>query len=396
MGVNSVKIQSLGKFTSTFTFTLIAAVLFMACTAKIPQGPASEPEIKIGVIVYTDEEVELISTVNAADMAVEEVNTGEGLTIQDQKHKVTWIREDVRASVPEESVTAVQKLINQHNVVAIIGPQYSSDAIFAGEIAEISGIPLISPISTNPRTTLNRKYVFRMGFLDDFQGQVAAHFLLNDLNLERIAVLYNIANPYSRGIARVFKENVERSGKGRIVAFESYTTDKEDLTSHLIRIKESEPQVVYLPNVSQETAKIAVKAREMGISSLLMGGDGWDRTGFSAMDEFEGAFMTAHYSDDIKTPGNESFVKKYLANKGLVPGDTAALTYDAFNMIFKAIKQQGKADPGSIRDGLYSMGPFEGVGGSIDFIDTGDPEKGAVILQFTEGKVRFIRIVNPD
>ena len=162
------------------------------------------------------------------------------------------------------------------------------------------------------------------------------------------------------------------------------------------RIRDSEPQAIYLPNVSQETAKIAAKAEEMGIGSLLMGGDGWDRTGFSTMAEFDGSYMTAHYSVDIHTPENDSFVKEYVAHYGITPGDTAALTYDAFNMIFAAIKHQGKADPGSIRDGLYSMGPFEGVGGRIDFTDTGDPEKGAVILKFTEGKVKFVRIENPN
>jgi len=391
-----MKIQSLTKLTSTFTFTFLATVLLMACTSKASHEPVPEPELRIGVIVYTDEEVERISTVNAADMAVEKVNAGEGLTILGQKHKVTWIREDVRGAVPEESVAAVKRLINQGEVVAIVGPQYSSDAIPAGEIAEISGIPLISPISTNHKTPLSKKFVFSMGLLDDFQGKVAAHFLLNDLDLKRIAVFYNVANPYSRGIASVFKKSVERSGKGRIVTFESYTTDEVDLTSQLTRIKDSEPQAVYLPNFSQETTKIAAKAREMGITSLLVGGDGWDRTGFSQIVEFEGAYMTAHYSADIRTPENESFVKEYMARYGLTPGDTAALTYDAFNMIFNAIKHQGNTDPVSIRDGLYSMGPFEGVGGDIDFTDTGDPKKGAVILQFTDGKVRFVRIVKPN
>jgi branched-chain amino acid transport system substrate-binding protein len=367
----------------------------MACTSKTSQEPVPEPEIKIGVIVYTDQEVERISTVNASDMAVEEINAGEGLTIQGQKYKVTMLREDVRASVPEESVAAVQRLINQHDVVAVIGPQYSSDAIPAGEIAEISGIPLISPISTNPRTTLSRKYVFRMGFLDEFQARIAAIFIRSELQALRAAVVYNVADPYSRGLAEVFKTQFEEVD-GQVVAFESYFTNDDDLSGQLTRVREKQPEVLYLPSFSRETERIAIKAREMRIDAILVGGDGWDRTAFSRMPEFEGSYLTAHYSDQIRSKKNRKFVERYWEKYGLIPGDTAALTYDAFHLIYAAIKHQGRADPASIRDGLYAMGPNEGVGGYIDFVENGDPVKGVVILQLNDGAVNFVDIVEGE
>jgi branched-chain amino acid transport system substrate-binding protein len=390
-----VKIQKLGKFTSTFFLTFIAAVLLNACTAKAPPEAETIPEIKIGVIVYKNEDIERSSTVNAADMAVEEVNAGTGLTIQGQKYKVTWIREDVRAGVPEDSVTAVQRLINQHDVVTVIGPQYSSDAIPAGEIAEISGIPLISPISTNPRTTLNRKFVFRMGFLDEFQGRIAAIFIRSELQARRAAVVYNVADPYSRELAKVFKEQLEGMD-GQVVAFESYTTDEDDLSGQLLRVREKEPEVLYLPNFSHETVGIAIKAREMRIDAILLGGDGWDRTAFSRMPEFEGSYMTAHYSDQIRSKKNGEFVDRYREKYHLKPGDTTALTYDAFHLVFASIKHQDSAAPGSIRDGLYAMGPYEGVGGYIDFEDNGDPVKGVVILQLKDGAPHFVDIVSGE
>jgi len=387
--------QGLAKSPSVLTFTFIAVALLIGCTAKTPQGPESAPGIKIGVIVYVDEEIERLSTVNAADMAVKEVNDGSGLTVQGQKHKVTWFREDVSAGVPEDSVAAVQRLINQNRVVAIIGPQFSVDAIPAGEIAEISGIPLISPISTNPRTTLSRKFVFRMGFLDDFQGRIAAIFIRSELQAHSAAVVYNIADPYSRGLAEVFRKQLEEVD-GQVVAFESYTTYEDDFSRQLGRVREKQPEVIYLPNFADETKKIAMKARERKIDASLVGGNRWDRATLSRIPEFDGAYLTAHYSDQIQSEKNREFVTTYRGKFDLVPGDIAALTYDAFHLIFESIRYKDSADPGSIRDGLYAMGPYEGVGGNIDFVENGDPVKGVVILQLKDGAVQFADIVEGE
>ncbi|MEE8592475.1 MAG: ABC transporter substrate-binding protein [Spirochaetia bacterium] len=391
-----MKIQKLGKLTSTFTFTFIAALLFVACTAKTPDETGSETNIKIGVITYEKEgNIERVSTLNSATLAAEKFNGVESLEIGGVRKQVTLIVKGIKGHAPESSVKAVRELVNQDNVVAILGPQSSIDAIPAGEVAEQSRIPLIAPISTNPKTTAGRDYVFRMGFLDDFQGHVAAYFSREELGAESAAVVYNVANPYSRLIAEEFRKHFKEDG-GRVEAFESYTTDEDDFSRQLEMVRSRDPDVLFLPNYSTETELIVHQARKMGIGSVFMGGDSWDRHEFAKNLEFDGSYMTAHYSADIRTSENESFVKEYLDRYGLLPGDTAALTYDAFNMIFNAIKHQGNADPESIRDGLYSMGPFEGVGGGIDFTDTGDPEKGAVILKFTEGKVRFIGIVNPN
>jgi branched-chain amino acid transport system substrate-binding protein len=377
------------------TYLVLVVVLALGLVAAC-KGKVTAPEvIRIGVIAYSDEEIERVSTINAAEMAVGEINGSGGIRAGEKSVQVIWIKEEVRGGVPEESVAAIQRLINQEKVVAIVGPQYSSDAIPAGEVAERSSIPLISPISTNPKTTLDRKSVFRMGFLDDFQGKVAATFMMQKLKKDRAAVIYNIANPYSRGIAEVFKDHYQSQG-GSITAFEPYTSLEDALEERVDRVIESRPHVVYIPNFSSESAAIARLARSKGIKVPFMGGDGWDRTNFSSTPDFEGSYMTAHYSADIDTPANIKFTEEYKKRFGLVPGDTAALTYDAFHMIFSAIRKQGRGDPGSIRDGLYNMGPYEGVGGPVDFVENGDPEKGAVILQLTSSGPQFVQIVDAD
>jgi branched-chain amino acid transport system substrate-binding protein len=367
----------------------------MSCTSKTPHGPISEPNIKIGVITYEKEgNIERVSTINSATLAVEKINGLEGLEVNGVRKQVTLVIKGIKGHSPESSVKAVRELVNQEDVVAIVGPQSSIDAIPAGVVAENSRIPLIAPISTNPKTTAGREYVFRMGFLDEFQGHVAAYFSREELGAESAAVVYNIANPYSRGIAEEFRKHFKEDG-GRVVGFDSYTTGEKDFSLQLEMVRSQDPDVLYLPNYSSETELIVHQARKMGIASVFMGGDSWERHDFKRNPEFDGSYMTAHYSVDIRTPENDSFVKEYMAHYGLAPGDTAALTYDAFNMIFDAIKKQGKTDPGSIRDGLYSMGSFEGVGGGIDFVENGDPEKGAVILKFEGGATQFIKIVDP-
>lgn len=382
-------IQHLIWFTSTITFAFFCATVIPACTAKSPSETDTLPEIRIGVIVYNPVEgMDPLTMTRAAQMAVGEVNSVAGLTLQGKKHQVTWIRESVNAGVPEESVAAVQRLINQHNVVAVIGPSFSVDAIPAGEIAELSGIPLITPLSTNPRATSGRKFVFRVGFLDEFQGRVAALFVRSELQIKNAAVLYNIADPYSRGLAEVFKKQLLEVN-GRIVAFESYAGAEDDISRKLLKIREKQPEVLYLPTFSEQATKVILMAKELKVNSLFFGSDAWGSFPIERLQEFDGAYMTTHYSDAMPGEKNRKFVTSYREKFNLLPDSSAAMSYDAFQLVFAALKYKGSADPRSIRDGLYEMGPYEGVTGYIDFVENGDPVKGVVILQIKDRAMMF-------
>jgi branched-chain amino acid transport system substrate-binding protein len=275
-------------------------------------------------------------------------------------------------------------------VVAIIGPDFSIDAIPSGEVAERAGIPLLSPLSSHPKTTAGRKFVFRAAFLDSFQARGMARFCIRDLKAERIAVLYNIANPYSRGIADAFEVAVK--GEGKIVsAFESYITGQTDFSAQLGRIRDQSPDVLYLPNFYQETEPIVVQARKLGIDAVLLGVESWNREKFAPMPEFEGAYFTAHWPSGDLFGISRDFADEYTSKYNRVPEDGAALTYDALGLMMKAIQHQGGFDPRSIRDGLFALGPYEGVTGIIDYIDNGDPQREAVVLRIQEGKIRFVR-----
>ena len=369
---------------------LLSCTVFLGVSCTKTHEPEPEPEIRIGVIITTTVPMMENSALNAIEMIREDLEKEGGLYVSGKKHPVNFVVERITGGVPEEAVKAVNKLINQLGVVAIIGPDFSIDAIPSGEVAEKAGVPLLSALSTHPKTTAGREYVFRTAFLNSFQARGMARFCVRDLEAEKLAVLYNIANPYSREIAETFQETVKGEGKD-ISFFESYVTGQTDFSTKLGRIRDKAPDVLYLPNFFQETESIAVQVRDMGIDAVLVGVESWHRVKFVAMPEFEGAYFTAHWDSNLLSEISRNFTDRYISRSGQVPEDGAALTYDALGLMMKAIEHQGKFDPRSIRDGLYALGPYDGVTGIIDFVDTGDPQREAVVLRFEEGNVRFVR-----
>jgi len=369
-------------------WVLIPALLFVFALAVSCTRPPEE--IRIGVIITTIVPLMESSASNSIEIVRDNLEKEGGLDVSGKKHPVNFVVERITGGVPEEAVMAVNKLINQEGVVAIIGPDFSIDAIPSGEVADRAGIPLLSPLSSHPKTTATRRFVFRAAFLDSFQARGMAQFCVRDLKAERVAVLYNIANPYSRGIAEAFEEAVNSEGK-EILSLESFVTGQTDFSAQLGRIRDQAPDVLYIPNFYQETEPIVVQAREMGIDAVLLGVESWNREKFAPMPEFEGAYFTAHWPSSELSGKSKDFADKYISTYGNVPEDGAALTYDALGLMLEAIQHQGRFEPRSIRDGLYALGPYEGVTGTIDYVDTGDPQREAVVLRFEGGKVRFVR-----
>lgn len=371
--------------------SLIGLLLLVGC------GPKEETvtQIKVGVIAPLTGSIPVVgqSTKNAAELAVKEVNEAGGLDVGGQKMEIVLFIEDDEDK-EESAVSAAQKLINQSNVVAIIGPQASRNAIPASTIAENARIPMISPWSTNPETTAGKKYVFRVAFIDPFQGRVMARFAIEELGAREAAALYDVASAYNKGIAEIFKQVFEEAG-GQVVAFETYTTGEEDFTAQLTAIRDSGADVLFLPNYYNEVPLQVRQAHELGVEATIIGSDSWGQLAAEDMAEMESLFFSTHYAPDIASDVAQEFINKYKAAYGEVPDDVAALTYDAFGMLFQVIESQGKADPESIRNGLTIISQYEGVTGMMEYKGTGDPIKSAVILQIRNGKFTFYTLASP-
>ena len=375
---------------------LIVSVSLLSGLAACNQQPNQQAEIRIGVLADMSTSGGP-STANAANLAAQRVNDAGGLDVGGRKHKVVLVIEDTQ-NTPEGAARAARRLINQQNVVAFVGPNISRNAIPVAGVAENAHIPMISPGSTHPETTAGKEYVYRVAFIDPFQGKVMARYAIEELDARKSAVLYDVANVSSRAIAEVFKEVFEEGGR-QVVAFESYTTGDEDFSQQLDRIREGEADVLFLPNYTDDVIRQAQQARQKGIKAPILGSDGTTPERLIEYPALDGASFSYHWHLDMAETNDQAraFVEAYRQAYDQDPHRSmAALTYDAFGLLFEAITSEGQADPESIRKGLSNIAGYQGITGSITYRGTGgDPIKNAVILKIKHGRVTFDKLVNP-
>ena len=279
-------------------------------------GCSAAPQtVKIGLIVPTSGEHAAstgLPAVNAAQMAVDEVNEAGGLPVGNGRYQIELVVAD-NEGIPETAVSAAHHLINQEEVAAIIGPMFSSNAIPVGKVAEAARIPMISPTSTNPETTLDKTFVFRASFVDDFQGQAMARFANETLGIQQTAILYDVASAYNRGLAETYETAFVALG-GEIVAVESYTTDRnDDFTEQLTRIQAQAPSALFLPNYTDDVLLQGQQARDLGIDAVILGGDSWEASRLAPLDAFENSFFSGHYCRDKTIPVIRDFSERFEA-----------------------------------------------------------------------------------
>jgi len=386
------------------TILFIAITIFISTAFLISCSKTDPNTIKIGVIAELTGDVPAVgaSCKNAAEMAVDEINKGGGIQLADKKYKVALIIED-NAGKADQAASSAQKLITQQNVVAIVGPNVSRYTLPAAEIAESSKVVLITPWSTAPKATLDsktgapKKYVFRSCFIDPFQGRVLAKFTLGNLKLKRAAVLYDVASEYNKGIAEIFKEVYEQNG-GKVVAFETYTTNDKDFSSQLTKIKKAAPQIIFLPNYYSEVPLQIQQAKRLGINVPFIGSDSWGSEELLKLcgKDCNDYYFSTHYAADAATPSTKKFIESYKAKYGSTPDDVAALTYDSFGLLWQALKTAGKNDRQAVRDALAKIPQYDGVTGSMQFKEgSGDPIKSAVILKIKDGKFVWFANAKP-
>ncbi len=368
------------------------------------QSHKNADEIRIGTILELTGSMPAVgaSSKNAADMAVKEINDQGGIAINGKKMPVILTVED-NAAKGDQAAAAAHKLIDQDNVLAIVGPNSSSGAIPASEVAESGKTLLITPWSTDPKTTLNAKtgqpkhYVFRACFTDPFESTVLARFARDNLHYKTAAVLYDVASEAPSTQAAIFREDFTKLG-GKIVAFETYTTNDKDFSAQLTKIKAANPDVLFLPAYYNDVPLIAQQAKRLGLHVALLGSDAWSSPELIKLSNgaVEGAYFANHYSSDASTKTTHDFVKKYQQIYGVKPDDVAALTYDAYQILFKAIAAAGELDRQAVRDSIATLPAFEGVTGTIKFpANSGDPSKSAVIMQVKDNQFVWVTNAKP-
>lgn len=300
-----------------------------------------------------------------------------------------------------ESANAVKRLINKEKVVAVIGTYGSSLAMAGGEVAEKAGIPMVGTSCTNPLVTQGKKYIFRVCFIDPYQGAGAATYAYGELGLKKAALLVDVANDYSVGLAGFFERSFKKMG-GEIVAKLKYNSGDQDFTAQLTEIISKKPEVLFIPSYFAEGAIIMKQAQELGADFQIMGGDAMDNPkiaeiGGSAVEGF--IHTTFPYDPSMKdmNPVAKEFTENW---KKLHPKEdpnvNAALGYDSYMILIDAIKRAGSTDPEAVTKALAETKGFVGVTGVTTINETHDAEKPVGIVKIVNGKKQYVATIEPE
>ena len=382
---------------------LAAGAMFMGALTGCGGGGSKGADgdtIKIGgVLEMTGGSASFgISSKNGIDLALKKINEKGVLGGK----KLSLVVADTKSEA-SEATNAMQKVISQDKVVAVIGPNQSSAVIAAGAINNGSKVVDITPMGTNPDVTVDPKtkkvkpYSFRTCFIDPFQGTVMASFASNDLKVKKAAIYIDNTSDYAKGLAQFFKENFVKNG-GQVVIEEAYLQKDTDFKSTLTKIKAAQPDFIYIPGYYQEVGLIVKQAREMGITVPMAGGDGWDSAKLpeiAGKAALENTFFSSLYSPDDTSDLNKEFVAEYKKAYNTNPDVFAALAYDSTLLVAKAIEDAGSADPAKIAEAMAKIKGFKGVSGEVTFNEEHNPIKSAVIIEHKDGKQTFKAKVNP-
>jgi branched-chain amino acid transport system substrate-binding protein len=331
-------------------------------------------------------------------MALDEINAAGGVL----GRKIEVKTEDTQSQT-QAAGNAAEKLIGRDEVVALIGEVASGRTMAAAPIAEREKVPMLTPASTNEKVTLAKdgktalKYVYRICFIDPFQGEVMAKFASQNLGKKRVAVLVDKANAYSVGLAKNFSDKFKALG-GTILLEQAYEGGQSDFKAQLTAIKASNPEAIFVPGYYTEVSLIATQARELGLTVPLLGGDGWDSpvlTQGQAGKALEGCYFSNHFSEQDTSAIVQNFVKTFRSKFNEEAGAMAALGYDAMKIIAKVIQDGGKADRESIAAGLAKLTNYQGVTGVISIDAQHNATKPAVVLEVKGGRPTYVSTIMP-
>ena len=375
-------------------FRIQTLLVSLVCLALPFAAQAQSGKIKIGEYAsLTGKEAAFgQSSHKGTVLAIEEINAAGGVL----GRQLELVSED-NQSKPGESATIATKLITREKVVALLGEVASSRSIEAGFVAQKYRIPLISPSSTNPKVTEIGNYIFRVCFIDPFQGTALAKFASSHLKARRVAIVTSVSSAYSVGLAKFFREQFVADG-GQVVLEQKYSEGDKDFKAQLTAIKAAAPDAIFVPGYYTEAALMCKQARDLGLKQPLFGGDGWEAPELITIGgkAVEGCYYSTHYSPEIPTAAVKTFVQRFKARwNSETPDAMAALGYDSALVLIDAIRRAGSTDSDKIRSALATTKDLEGVTGRTTIDAQRNASKPAVVVEVRNGEFRFVQSVAP-
>lgn len=386
------------KSLATFCVAALLTGVIAGCGGGDKKAPADANEIVIGgnfeltggVASYGQ------SNYNGVKMAIDQFNEAGGLNGKKIKFVVTDNK-----SESSEAMNATVKLISQDKAIALIGPSTSAPVLASAQVVTDKKIPLLTPTGTNEKITVNdgkvREYLFRSCFIDPLQGNVMGIFAANTLKAKNAAIFLDSSSDYSKSIAAVFTTTFEGLG-GKVVSNEAFLAKDTDFRATLTKIKQTNPDVVFVPAYYQEAGMIVRQAREMGINATFLGVDGWDSPKLAEIagaDVLNNTFFCNHYSSQNNDPMIEKFVAEYKKKFNQEPDAFAALGYDGGLVMIDAIKRAKTLDSKGIRDALEQTKNLKVVTGNLSIDENHNSSKDIVIIEMKDGKQMFKEKISP-
>ncbi len=354
---------------------------------------AAPAAIKIGEFAsLTGKEATYGQTVHKGTLfAIEEANAAGGVL----GRPLELVTEDDQSKAGE-AATVVKKLISRDKVIAVLGELTSGRTLEAAPICQNAKIPLISPGATAVEVTAKGNYIFRVCFIDPFQGTVMAKFAYDSLKLRRVAVLSSVSSAQSVGLAKYFRERFTAAG-GTVVLEQKYGEGDKDFRAQLTAIKAAGVEGVFVPGYYTEAALISKQARDLGLTLPLLGVDGWESSELISIGgaAVEGAYFSTHYSPENQSPAVVAFNTRYRQRWGEESNALSALAYDSAMVLIDALRRAGTTDGAKLRDALAATKDFAGATGLITFDAQRNPTKSAVVLTVKQGRFAFVQDVHP-
>lgn len=380
--------------TSKWIALAMLAVFTLALVGCGGTDAKKDDVIKIGhaVALTGDSSMWGISEKNALEMEIEKINAAGGVIGK----KLQLIAYDTRADATE-GVNVTKRLVSQDKVTAIIGPGQSGVAIAMSSVTEPGKVPMIGTTPTNPKVTVDdktnkvRKYSFRTCFIDPFQGTVAAQFATKELKAKTAAVIYDVGSDYSSWLGKYFVEEFTKQG-GKVANNEAFRSGELDYRAILGKVKQSNPDVIFIPTMQKEAALVMKQARDLGITAKFLGGDGWGSPDLITLggSAVEGSYFVNLASLD--DPDIQKWIADYKTKykqDPVLPNPVMAV--DGLLAVVDAIKKTNSADPVKVAEQLEKTKDLQVLTGklTIDPATHNPLNKPAVMQEVKNGKFVF-------
>ena len=372
---------------ATFAFVLTIASLIMGLSTyaqMTPQMKGLSGGISIGVVLPLTGALAApygLPMQRGFELAREEINNSEQLG----DAKITFITEDDQGTV-EDAVEAYNKLIYQDGVPVILGPANSSQVREAFPIVQQNRVVAISSLSSASGLSAIGDFNFRISLTTDVLVPSGIRIIQEKLGYTKAATIYDESDLYSTDSSKVVREALIANGV-EILTTEAYQTGETDFSAQLTRIKESNPDAIFISALAPEMVQIMIQARQLGIPTdvpLIVP----DLTGdevAAAGDAAEGAITFTSWTSTTDTPRNRTFVQNYRAKYGAEPNPWAAQSYAALYILAEAIANAQSTDATAIRDALANTKNFDTVLGKFAFNAVGDAVYDLMVLTVQNG-----------